>query len=177
VGGAGFTAMMFRAQPFQQFLDLLASSLKDPLDQQKFIASLQRQMDRIDPNTFTRYVQQEPLPETHPRKVLVQIGLGDTEVPNFGSFLMARGLGLQQLQPAPRDVWGLQAATGPTDRGLELFDFGVDTTALYQSASFPPDDPTVHDGVRRLVPAIAQTAKLFDEGVIEHLCAGVCNPD
>jgi hypothetical protein len=177
VGGAGFTAMMFRAQPFQQFLDLLGSSLKDPLDQQKFIASLQRQMDRIDPNTFARYVQQEPLPETHARKVLVQIGLGDTEVPNFGSYLMARGLGLQQLQPAPRDVWGLQAATGPTDRALELFDFGVDTTALYQSASFPPDDATVHDGVRRLVPAIAQTAKLFDEGVIEHLCSGVCNPD
>lgn len=177
VGGAGFTAMMFRAEPFQQFLELLASSIKDPLDQQKFIASLQRQMDRIDPNTFTRYVQREPLPETHPRKVLVQIGLGDTEVPNFGSYLMARGLGLQQLQPAPRAVWGLDAASGPTDRALELFDFGFDTTALYKDASFPMADSTVHDGVRRLVPAIAQTVKLFDDGVIEHLCSGVCDPD
>ncbi len=177
VGGSGFTAMMFRAQPFQQFLDLLADSVPDPLDQQKFIASLQRQMDRIDPNTWTRYVQREPLPGTPARQVLVQVGLGDTEVPNFGSYLMARALGLQQLQPAPKNVWGLEPVSGATDRALELYDFGYDVDALYRDASFPTNDSSVHDGIRRLAPTIAQTARLFDDGVIEHFCAGTCNPD
>ncbi len=177
VGGSGFTAMMFRAEPFMQFLDLVDSSISDPLDQQKFIASLQRQMDRIDPNTFSRYVQKEPLPGSPARQVLLQIGLGDTEVPNFASYLLARTLGLNQLQPAPKPVWGLEAATGTTDRALELFDFGVDVDALNRDAAFPTFDSGVHDGVRRLQPTIDQTARLFDDGVIAHLCSGVCNPD
>lgn len=177
VGGAGFTAMMFRAEPFKQFLELLASSVPDPLDQQKFIASLQRQMDRIDPNTWAQTVQREPLPNSPPRQVLLQIGLGDTEVPNFGSYLLARALDVRQLQPAPKQVWGLQPAGGSPDRALELYDFGYDVDALYKDAAFPPMDSSVHDGIRRLAPTIDQTAKLFEDGTISHFCAGVCDPD
>jgi hypothetical protein len=177
VGGSGFTGMMFRAEPFKQFLDLLADSVPDPLDQQKFIASLQRQMDRIDPNTYARNVQREPFPGTPPRQVLLQIGLGDTEVPNFGSELLARALEVKQLQPAPKTVWGLEAASGTTDRALELYDFGVDVAALYKNAAFPLIDSGVHDGIRRLTPTIDQTAHLFDDGVISHFCSGVCDPD
>ncbi len=177
VGGSGFTAMMFRAEPFKQFLDLLAESVPDPLDQQKFIASLQRQMDRIDPNTWAQTIQREPLPNSPPRQVVLQIGLGDTEVPNFGSYLLARALDLGQLQPAPKQVWGLQPASVTPDRALELFDFGYDVDALYKTAAFPLINSTVHDGIRRLTPTIDQTAKLFEDGSIQHFCTGVCDPD
>ena len=134
-------------------------------------------MDRIDPNTWAQTIQREPLPDSPPRQVLLQIGLGDTEVPNFGSYLLARALDVGQLQPAPKQVWGLQPAGVTPDRALELFDFGYDVDALYKTAAFPSINSTVHDGIRRLTPTIDQTAKLFEDGSIRHFCTGVCDPD
>lgn len=177
VGGSGFCAMMFRAEPFERFLELLELSILDPLDRQKFIASLQRQMDRIDPNTWARYVQREQLGGSPPRQVLLQVGLGDTEVPNFASYLLARGLGLGQLHPTPKEVWGLLPAIDGTDRAMELYDFGYDVDALYKDAAFPAISTTSHNGVRQLTPTIDQTARLFEDGVITRFCSGVCDPD
>ncbi|MHB8878707.1 MAG: hypothetical protein ACYC8T_33830, partial [Myxococcaceae bacterium] len=42
VGGCGFTEMMMRAVPFDGYLSLMEITIKDPLEQQKYIASLQR---------------------------------------------------------------------------------------------------------------------------------------
>jgi hypothetical protein len=177
VGGSNFSALMFRAEPFRRFLELLEVGLNDPLDEQKFVASLQRQMDRVDPNTYTRYMQREVLAGNPSRALVLQVGLGDTEVPNLGSFLLARALGLKLLQPAPRSVWGLEPVTAPTDAAFELYDFGYDDAALYAHPDFPAMNTTVHDRLRQLVPTLQQTAKLFDDGVVQHFCSGVCDPD
>jgi hypothetical protein len=177
VGGSNFTALMFRAQPFHQFLDLLEVGMTDPLDEQKYVASLQRQMDRIDPNTYTRYMQREVLAGNPSRALVLQVGLGDTEVPNLGSFLLARALGLQQLLPTPKNIWGLTQASGPVDAAFELYDFGYDADAIYRLPQFPSVDTTVHNGIRTLTPTLQQTAKLFDDGVVQHFCSDVCNPD
>lgn len=177
VGGSDYSALMFRSQPFKRFLDLLEQDLTDPLDEQKFVASLQRQIDRVDPNTYARYLLREPLPGSPARKVVLQVGLADLEVPNFGSFLLARSLGLKVFVPAPKAVWGLEPMTDGASGALEVYDFGIDADAVYRDAAFSTVTNSVHDTVRTLGATYRQTAKLFDEGVLQRFCSGVCDPE
>jgi pimeloyl-ACP methyl ester carboxylesterase len=88
VGGAGFTHLMMRARPFEGFLSLLELSIKDPLTQQAYLATLQRHFDRFDPATWAVHVLADPLPGSpDDRRVVLQVGLGDSAVPNLGSNL------------------------------------------------------------------------------------------
>lgn len=177
VGGSAFTAMMFRAIPFKDFLGFLEMSLPDPLDQQKYVALMQRSFDRIDPNTYARYLKKEPLAGSPDRKVLLQLGLGDGEVPNFASWLLARAIGVEQLQPTPSAIWGIDPAGASPSFAMEVYDFGVDVVALYARAEPGDTDTPVHEGIRKLRKTVEQLQELYDQGTISHHCDGPCDPE
>jgi hypothetical protein len=180
VGGAAFTTMMFRARPFDRFLALLQFSLPDPLDQQKLAAMMQTHFDRFDPAQFAPYVVRKGLPlgpdNGHAqRKVLVQTGIGDTQVPNLGSALHVRLLGIPQLTPSPYPAqYGVEQLAYPNDgSGWAVFDLGVDD-AFYEQAEPSKTGNIVHEGVRRAPEAIAQIKAFIADGVIENPCDGAC---
>ena len=168
VGGANFSLMMFRARPFLPFLAFLQLSAPDWLDQQKFVALSQTSFDRVDPLTFAPLVS-GPL--------LMQIGIGDDQVPNIASHLHARAIGVDHLTPAPRDIEALGTIDTPTDRALVEFDFGI--TPLPGEVAQPPTEANeAHEGVRRLEAAKEQLNRFFEDGgLIEHTCAGPCDPE
>ena len=176
MGGAGFTHMMFRASPFEQFLDYMAEDLPNPFDQQKFVAQLQRQFDRFDPGTWAPYVVQTKLAGTPAdRRVLQQNGLGDGEVPNLGSYLYARQLGIPLLTPSRASPYGLAPASAPVDgSALVMWDFGIDLTAEYAVAKPSVDNP-VHEGLRKETSAQQQMLRFFQDGTITDTCGGACH--
>ncbi len=170
VGGAGFSLLMSRARPFAPFLAFMESSLPDRLEQQKFIALAQTQLDRIDPGLYAAHVLREPLPGNAPRRVLLQIGLGDVQVPNLGAWLHARALGVPLLTPAPLPIAGLTEAPGPIEgSALATFDFGVDLS-VYDRAAPPDLGNPVHDRLRGTAPALEQLGRFVREGVVVHPC-------
>lgn len=179
VGGAGFTQIMFRARPFLPFYTLLEYPLPDPLDRQKFAATLQRHFDRFDPASYAPLVLKEKLPDSPPdRQILLQIGLGDTEVPNIAAFLHARLLGIGITSPSPLEVFGLRPHPGgQSGSALTLFDFGLDTSFSRRA------DPNIgeneaHEGVRLLDSAMIQLDAFFRRGgTIRHPCDGPCDPE
>ncbi len=175
VGGAGFTQMMMRAVPFNGYLSLLELSIHDPLEQQKYIATLQRPFDRIDPATYAELLLKSPLAGTAPdRRLLMQMGLGDSEVPNLGTFLHARLIGLPVLTPSPVVPFGLEPVAAPrSGSALAIYDFGIDTAAHYRNAN-PPEDSPVHDRLRLTEPAQKQMGTFFKTGVVTNPCEGLC---
>jgi hypothetical protein len=178
VGGAGLTHMMFRARPFAPFLVFLGFALPDPLDQMAFAATLQTPFDRIDPGVYAGHLLANPL-EGSPsdRRVLMQIGLGDAQVPNLASFLHARLLQLPELTPNPAPVWGLKPTAAPVmGSALTLFDFGVDL-GIYRTAIPPLDDNPVHEGLRLLDSALSQMDAFYGDGTIVQPCNGPCAPN
>jgi hypothetical protein len=179
VGGAGFSHMMFRARPFEAFLVVIDGSLDDPLDQQLFTASLQVAFDRFEPASYARFLTGEPLPGTPAaRPLLLQAGLGDTSVPNLGTFLHARLLGIPVTEPSPLVPFGLETATPPVEgAALTLWDYGIDWAELYQEMRPPEADNPVHDDVRIEPTALDQLARFLATGLIEHPCDGPCDPD
>lgn len=178
VGGAGLSTMMFRAAPFTPFLLILSSatSLPSKLDQQKFAAASQRQFDRIDPGFWASMVLTSKLPGSPAdRRVLQQAGLGDSQVPNEGSFLHARLLGIPQMVPSKREIFGLETKMAPIDgSAFALWDFGIDDS-FYEIANAPPKNTMVHDKLRIDPAAMAQMDAFFrKDSQITNPCGGVC---
>lgn len=178
VGGAGLTGLMMRSTPFSGYFALLELSVSDPLEQQKYLATLQRPLDRIDPATWAPHLLTEPIPGNPVKQVLMQAGLMDNAVPNVGTYFHARAVGLDVLAPSPKVPWGLTEVQGPTSSALALYDFQLgDDDAFYRAADFSPTDTPVHDGVRRLAAAKRQVAGFLNQGVVVNECSGVCDPE
>lgn len=178
VGGAGMTFIMFRSGSVKPLIGLIQTQLPDPLDTQKYSALLQTTFDRMDPITYAPNVLTDPLPDSPAsRRILIQMGIGDTQVPNLSTHLHARALGLPHLQPAPREIPGLEKVTAPADSALVEYDFGIDP--LPDILAIPPEESNeVHDGVRELDAANQQINLFFQpDGHIEHTCDGLCDPE
>ncbi len=179
VGGCAFSFMMFRARPFYAFLAVLRSYIQSPLDLQKLATLSQSTFDRFDPITFAPRVLATPLPGARPdRRMLFQVGRGDTQVPNLAAELYTRALGMPQIGPTAREVPAVPLAPAPHDgSGLQYFFFGIDP--LPDTIATPADDGNeVHEAVRRLAAGQAQIDRFLQPGGrIEATCTGVCDPE
>lgn len=179
-GGANFSTLMFRARPFLGFLGIIAQAVPDALDQQKFATLSQFAFDRIDPYTYAAYLTGHELDGVpFERQVLMQMGLGDSEVPNVGSELHARAAGLQMLEPSPIAPPPLMSSVGGSDAesAFAVYDFGVDP---FPSVTPAPADAgnQVHGALRGLTASMRQLdAFLRPDGRVGHFCDGVCDPE
>lgn len=178
VGGAGFTQMMSRALPFERFLFVLDVSVPENLDQMKMASTMQRFFDRIDPYVFAPYLLQRDVPIGPPsgsgqRRVLQQMGVGDTSVPNFASLIHARAMGLPLVGPQPIEAFGLEQAESLAPSGLTVFDYSVDTS-FYEVATPATEANGVHDVVRSTDQALEQMRLFFETGEVVHPCDGPC---
>ncbi len=179
VGGANFSFIMFRAQPFALFLLLMEAEFPSMLDQQRLSAMTQFGFDRIDPLTYAPRLLENTLPGSPAaRRVLLHVGMGDPAVPPLSAHLQARTLGLPEVAPAPRAIWGLAPKTGAID-GSALAEFDFHVSPEPGVLAIPPaGDNPVHEGVRRLAAAREQLSRFLKPGgKIEPTCDGVCDPE
>lgn len=178
VGGAGLTGLMMRSTPFSGYFALLDLAISEPLEQQKYLATLQRPLDRIDPATWAEHLLAAPLPGNPAKQVLMEVGLMDSGVPNLGSWYHARLAGLTVLAPTPFQPWGLESSDGPLSSALVVHDFRLgDVDAYYRAADFAPETTIVHEAVRRLPATKRLVGKFFSTGVIANECDGPCDPE
>jgi len=183
VGGAAFTQMMFRSQPFARYLFLMDISVPDPLDQQKLTAAMAPFFERIDPATYARYVLRDELPSGPPggreqRRVLMQAVIGDIKVPTFAAAMHARLLGIPLLTPSVREPYGLAPATSPHDgSAFAIFDMGADDA--FNAEAVPPEEDLtlVHDLMREQEQAQQQMQDFLTTGTVVNPCGGPCVVD
>ncbi|MCB9739485.1 MAG: hypothetical protein H6747_09475 [Deltaproteobacteria bacterium] len=178
VGGVSFGLMMSRAAPFGPFLglfDIVSAGADASFD---MTLQLQTLMDRIDPVAWTGDILQASFaPAPAQRRVLMHVAVGDTSVPNIATHVQARALGLPQLGPAPRPLFGIPEQAGPIDgSALCAWDFGYaqpDLTAVPNKSENP-----VHNDQRGLAASMAQaSAFLQPGGKVVSTCDGVCDPE
>ena len=149
------------------------------LDQQRLSAMTQFGFDRIDPLTYAPRLLENTLPGSPAaRRVLLHVGMGDPAVPPLSAHLQARTLGLPEVAPAPRAIWGLAPKTGAID-GSALAEFDFHVSPEPGVLAIPPaGDNPVHEGVRRLAAAREQLSRFLKPGgAIEPTCDGVCDPE
>lgn len=185
VGGASFAFMMSRAAPFLPFRQGIETGLGSASSEADVLKSvvpsslkvqllLQTALDRIDPITYVPHLLGDTFPGgPAARRVLYQTGIGDAAVPNLAAQLLVRSAGMPLLQPAARDVFGIEQAAGPIDgSALVEYDFGVAIPDVF--ADPPLDGNGVHEGVRRLPSANRQIDLFLRPNGLIHDCLEAC---
>jgi len=180
VGGAGLSHMMFRSSAFRRFLFIMGFVVPDALEQQKVMAIMQRQLDPIDPATWSDYLLGSDVPfgpsnHHEDRRALLQAGVADTQVPNAATYRHARMLDIPLVTPAVEEVWGLARVGAPhAGSGLATFDLGVDP-GFYANAEALDDPTIVHDELRSHAEVHEQMRVFLTDGKITNPCAGPCS--
>jgi hypothetical protein len=174
VGGAGWEHMMPRATPFSGFNFFIKSAMGTEVGTQTVEAMFATALDRIDPATYAPYLIGSHLPGNPDRRVILQAGIGDAEVPNVATYFHARALGLSMVSPTPESAWGIPlVSAGDVTSALTMWDFGI-SPDTYREAKPPPDNP-VHNGLRNVPTAMQQIdAFLRTNGTVIDPCAGAC---
>lgn len=177
VGGMGFGLILSRANPFGPFLGLLDLATGDVGTSLRVTLLLQTTLDRIDPIVLAPHLLKDTLPGSpKTRRILQQDGRADTHVPNVASHVQARTLGIPQLGPASRPIYGVVEQAGPIE-GSALVEFDW-KKPVPDVLPVPVDKSNgVHQDTRWLKAARAQVDHFLATGVVVQTCSGVCDPE
>ncbi len=182
VPGAGWAHMIQRSINFEP-LELVVDALyPDPLSQQVFITLLQHKFDRSDPGNLTLLLGDDPDHPDRPAPIVVlQEAVGDVQVPNLATEVLARAMGAAHLEEATRPIAELPTVLSPQVAGVVLTQVR-DGEAL--SACTPPDanllstcDNSVHWTVPTGTLQLLQLEELIETSTMVHLCEGPCDPE
>jgi len=175
VPGCEWSLMMFRSHDFNSLKLLLNSIYPDALDQQVIMTLSQSEWDYSDPATFAPHLLKAPLPGAHPdKRILLQESIGDSQVPNVSTRVLARTIGLPG-NDLEQPVYGVDDKPAPLDSAYTQWD--VNPTPLPPPGNTPPPKENVaHEAIRRLDPLVKQLGLFFTPtGQVQQTCNGPCN--
>lgn len=166
VGGGAVSQIMLRSENFATFLALIGSRVPDPLDRRRLLAAVSPYLERIDPAAFAEGLRVKKTAGDSGLALLMQTGLGDSNVPHFAGMHHARALGLPLAQGGPMAVWGLREADlSSVASAYQLFDRGWDP-ATYRACKPPAKSSPIHEGLRRDASAVRQVVTFLTTGAL-----------
>ena len=177
VPGGAWSTMLPRSvvyQPIKLFVDQM---YPDPLIQLAFVSFLQGMFDFTDPINLSELMKQED--GSLKAKIILQEAIGDCQVPNLNTRMLARNLDLIQLTPAIEDVYGLERSDSAPGGALAQFSL-PENLADYtppDEAVVPEKDNGTHSNATFSTPGVEQIINLIRDGEITQTCEGACDPD
>ncbi len=182
VPGGSWSNLLPRSTVYGPIKTFVDARYPDPLLQAQFIGLLQGRFDHTDGANLATLAFRDPLPDAPRGRVLVlQEAIGDCQVPNLATRILARAFGARQIMPAAEPVFGLEPAALPATSGASLAQFVLPTQLRRYT---PPDTNTIpamdngtHSDSVSLPGALAQVRALVTDGQVVHRCDGVCDPD
>lgn len=179
VGGSNYSVMIPRSSNFPDYEQIFLPWYPRRVDQQVMLALIMSLWDKSEPSGFVHRVLSNPLPNTPTKKVLHQVAVNDSQVPNLSSDIMGRTMGMPILTPTSKGVWGMPEVTGADEVTSALVYFDLDRD-LGSEGNVPPPDGNGAHGDQRYIDAARQQLDAFfhPDGVIEDFCGGDgCSPE
>jgi len=174
VTGMPYNLLLDRSHDFDTFFTMFRTMYPDPMETMYWLGLIQTLWDQGDPAGYGLTVNQDPLPDTPAKTVLMQVAIGDRQVSTLGAHVMARAYGATLLDPPAREVWGLPTTSGDVQgSALVEWDYGLDEP--YTNVTSDDADP--HEWPRREFLAQEQMYHFFTEGVVVNTCDGPCTGD
>jgi hypothetical protein len=180
VPGSSWSTMISRSIVFPPLRAFVHPHYPDPLDFLFGVALIQSRFDHTDPANLTKMMFEHPPPGApKDRMVILQEAIGDSQVPNLTTGILARAMGVKQIGPFVNGVSGLDQVTGPTTLSvLAQYQLPAYNMPLPPEGNLAPDvDNGVHHAMNFLPNVHQQIAKLWFEGRVQQFCDGACDPD
>ena len=163
--------------PIKFYMDLF---YPDPIVQQMGIVFFQTRFDLSDPVNLTRLMFKDPLPDAPAgRAVVLQEAIGDCEVPNMTTEMLARAIGVKLMTPSIDAVFGLDEVASPaTDSAMSQYELVDHLGYTPPDENVPPtEDNGVHTDMCFLDNALDQVLEFETTGQDEQFCSGPCDPN
>lgn len=171
IPGAPFSGLLTRSSAFEAFLALLGTRYDDPVDVSLFVPLAQMHFQPAETGGWAHaLVDGSAVGGRADRRFLFQVGIGDDTVTSLGGATYARMVGAGLLEPAPREVWGIEADAAASSGMLE-WDYGVSENPEPAPQGLDPDPHWLLPGD---AAAIAQAAAFLAGGELASRCDGVC---
>jgi hypothetical protein len=171
VGGANYSLLLERSLDWPIYRSILEGAYPDPLDIVFAINLFQMRWDPMEGAGVAHVVRGGTVLGTPPKQLLMQIALGDEQVPNVGSWWLARSLGIPVLGPTPLLPWGIEDSEGPLTSALVIQDGGA---PMPPATNTPPEDHEMHNLTRNQPASRRQIGQFFSTGQITNTCDGAC---
>jgi len=169
VPGGVWSMMLDRSSNWEPLEGFAVETLPDPAGRQLLYSVSQLMWDPVDPINH--------LAGLEGRNGLWQVSVGDEQVRNFTSEIVARSLGLPLVAPEVHPVFGVDTVQAPLGPGASAY-FQFDSEkGLPPNVNRPADISGAHDGIRRTHEVKAQIEAFFQagaEGTVIHPCDGPC---
>ena len=174
VPGSVWNLMTLRSHDFQVLKTLLNSVYPDQLDQQILIAASQSYWDWTEPANFAGHIVASPLTaDTPTKRVLVQEAINDAQVPNLGTRVLVRTLGIPGTN-LEQPVYGVDLQSTPLDSAYTQWDVHPMPVPPDEDVP-PPMDNGAHTAIRMLPELVAQIGAFFKpDGQVTQTCSGLC---
>lgn len=181
VPGGSWSSMIQRSTNFTPIEVVVDSLYPDPLSQLVFINLLQSWFDRSDPANLTRLLYADPVHGALPRALILQEAIGDCQVPNLATGILARAARAAHLDTTYAPIYDLPTVRAPATSGVLLTQFvlpdALDAYSPPDQNTIPDGDNGVHSDAILTEAALLQVTQLMQSGEIVHPCDGVCDPD
>ena len=171
VGGSMWSTMLERSFHWSLFEPFVAASMPDPASRQRLYALSQMYWDPVDPAAWTDKLRD--------RSFLLQVSIGDEQVPNMTSEVLARSSGLILLEPSVTVSPGIQTQEGPLPPGSSAMVQFDPQVPLPPQGNRPAPMTGAHEAPRQWEGALQQVLDHFELGfegqVIHHCGAEACS--
>jgi hypothetical protein len=170
VPGGVWSLLLERSFVFPVLQTELVSSYRDPEQYELLIDFIGMAFEPYDPVTAAAHIIQDPLPGTPAKNLLMFYSMDDSVMPNLATEMMAREIGLTELDPTVKPVWNVPQANGPMANGLNVFND--------HPTPAPPTDnvpPTQNNGTHQTIGGKAAAFRMlkafyFGSQMAEQTC-------
>jgi len=176
VGGMPYSLLLTRSYDFELYFMLLRGQYDSDMDISLMIALMQMLWSPGEGSGWAWYMNQRAIDDITPAKqTLIQVGIGDAQVPTLGAHIQARAWGAATVEPPVREIWGVENKTPPfVGSAIVEFDYGIEEPVLAEPC---PEETDTHESPRREDNGQAQIERFFEDGTIDHYCDGPCDPE
>jgi hypothetical protein len=171
VGGANYSMLLERSLDWPRYRTILAGAYPDPLDITLAVNLMQMRWDKVEGSGVADVVLAGTATKTPPKQLLMQIAIGDEQVPNLGSYWQARSMKVPVLGPTPFTPWGIPVKASPlaTGSALVIMDGGAPPPP---ATNLPASDTGMHDLTRKQPATRRQIGEFYRTGAIVNECSG-----
>ena len=103
VPAMNYSVLLNRSVDFDLYKTILDPAYPSPLSQQLILSMIQMLWDRSEPNGYAHRMTDNPLPDTPPHEVLLNVAFGDHQVTTWQADVEARTIGAAAHVPVVYD--------------------------------------------------------------------------
>lgn len=170
VAGGAWGLMMERSSNWEDYDRYARQWTPNPVDRQVLYSASQMFWDPVDPITH--------VPRLRRKSLLWQEAVGDAQVSNLASRLIARSVGAPLLLPSPERPCCMDERSAPLPPGSSALAIYDPDCGRPGPGNVPAEDNRAHGAIRNRPETLAQIAAFLaagGEGAVIHPCgAGPC---